>query len=70
LVEGSVVAGSAEEVPANSEMALTEVNPEKYLLIHTIDTLTRAYQAFMFNKEEQNAKQVAEKIGELVKKIQ
>lgn len=46
-----------------------EVNQEQYVVIHTIDTLTRAYQAFMFNKDNENGKQVADKIGELVNKI-
>lgn len=51
------------------ETQKNDVDPEKYLLIHTIDTLTRSYQAFMFNKQEDKAKEVADKISELVKKI-
>lgn len=46
-----------------------DVNAGKYLEIHTIDTLTRAYQAFMFNKQDDKAKEVAEKISEILKKI-
>jgi hypothetical protein len=46
-----------------------EVNQEQYVLIHTIDTLTRAYQAFVFNKAETHAKEVADKISALVKKM-
>lgn len=51
------------------EAQKNEVNQEKYLVIHTIDTLIRAYQAFSYNKKDNNADEVALKISELLKQI-
>lgn len=42
---------------------------EKYLQIHTIDTLNRVYQSFAANKEADHAAKVADKISALIKQI-
>lgn len=51
------------------ETQKNEVNQEKYLVIHTIDTLIRAYQAFSYNKADDKAKETADKISYLLNQI-